>query len=254
MRTLLDLQQGFARAMTGEGDAVLVLPAIVDDTPGAAARLAIYANHYRVTLTDALFATFPVTARLVGCDFFRATARRYVHAAPPRQPVMCEYGESFPDFLAILPETESVPYLADVARLEWAISLASQAPDPGPAAEADALRLHPSCGVLGSPFPVDDIWQAHQSEDGAVAPVDLRAGPVRLLVGRRPDDTVGWIRLPGAEATFAARLIAGAERTHALAEVRTLNPAFDPVPFIAALIECGFVILPDDDCEEEIPS
>lgn len=254
MPALHDLQQGIGGAVTGNGDGAAVLPCIVDDGPGAAARLAVYANHYRVTLIDALAATFPVTARLVGCDFFRAAARRHVRETPPRQPVLCEYGADFPDFLAELQETATVPFLADVARLEWAINAAWHAPDPRPAYSSDpaALRLHPSCRLVVSPFAVDDVWQAHQEDEGDLAAIDVHRGPVRLLVGRNPDDTVGWIRLPEAETAFAAGLIEGADLADALTRARAADPAFDAVPFVAALIDSGFVILPDPDQGQEI--
>ncbi len=71
---LHDLQHRFAAAVIS-GDAAGIAAAIVDDAPGAAARLGIYANHFRVTLIDALAATFPVVRQLVGDGFFRTAAR-----------------------------------------------------------------------------------------------------------------------------------------------------------------------------------
>lgn len=256
MRGLLELQRRFAGVVTGARDAAAVLPMIVDDAPGAVARIAIYANHYRVTLTEALATTFPVVVRLVGDDFFGAVARRYVREMPPCQPVVSAYGCDFPAFLTTVPEAASVPFLADVARLEWAINHASRAPDPETIipqcpSGSDGFRVHPSCCMVCSPFAIDDIWQAHQSEDGGVAAVDVDAGPVRLLVGRKPDESVGWIRLPEAEAGFAAHLIAGTGLSDALTHARELDSAFEPVPFVAALIDGGFVRVFDHDSRKE---
>ena len=103
MPTLHELQERFAAAVI-DGDACEVAGSIIDDAPGAAARLGIYVNHFRVTLIDALAATFPIVQQLVGDPFFRAAARRYVREVPPAHPCLFEYGGDFPPFLERLPE------------------------------------------------------------------------------------------------------------------------------------------------------
>ena len=251
MLTLHDLQDRFASALIS-GDASAVAGSIIDDAPGAAARFGIYANHLRVTLIDALAATFPVVRQLVGDPFFRAIARRYVRAAPPAHPCLSAYGDGFPAFLAQVPEASSHRYLGDVARVEWAINEAWHAPD-APAIDADAaagmiaagfsdlgLRLHPSCRLVASPFPVDRIWQIHQSPCSEREAIDLTAGGVRLLVHRR-DDEVGWINLPPAGfALVESMIIDGSFRT-ALTLARAVDPGFDPAPVVAVLIEGGLI-------------
>ena len=59
---------------------------------------------------------------LVGEEFFRAMAQIHVRAHRPRSPLMFEYGDELPDFIAGFPPAADVPYLADVARLEIAWS------------------------------------------------------------------------------------------------------------------------------------
>jgi hypothetical protein len=249
MLTLHDLQDCFATALIS-GDASAVAGSIIDDAPSAAARFAIYANHLRVTLIDALAATFPVVRQLVGDPFFRAVARRYVRAAPPARPCLFEYGGGFPAFLARLPEAGSLAYLADVARLEWAINEAWHAPD-APAVDTTAgliaagfsdlgLRLHPSCRLVASPFPVDRIWQIHQSPCSEREAIDPTAGGVRLLVHRR-DDEVGWINLPPAGFALVESMIIGGSFRTALTLARAVDPGFDPAPVVAVLIEGGLI-------------
>ena len=121
MLMLHELQDRFAASVV-DADPVRTAGAIVDDPPGAAARLGVYINHFQVTLTDVLETTFPVVRQLVGDPFFRMVARHYVRDAPPRHPCLFQYGGGFPGFLERLPEVRSLPYLADVARLEWAIN------------------------------------------------------------------------------------------------------------------------------------
>lgn len=180
MLKLHELQDRFAAAVI-DSDCSRVAESIIDDAPGAAARVGIYANHFRVTLIDALAATFPVIRQLVGEAFFQAVARRYVREEPPAQPCLFAYGGGFPAFLARLPEARPLPYLADVACLEWAINEAWHAPD-APAVDAEVaagliavrfsdlcLRLHPSCRLVASPFPIDRIWQVRFA--GRVSPL-----------------------------------------------------------------------------------
>src|SRR5262249_10858574 len=156
-------------------------------------------------------ATFPVVVRLVDARFFRFACDRYVRAEPPRGPCLFEYGLTFPDFLAGFEPCRQLPWLPDVARLEWAMNAALHAPD-AEALSAEALRawpagtletmdlvLHPSVSLLQSAWPVDAVWRANQPGGDGVA--DLDAGGVRLAVWRLGDDVVFRALTP---ATFAA--------------------------------------------------
>lgn len=251
MLALHELQQRFAAAVVG-GDACELERSIIDDAPGAAARLGIYANHFRVSLIDVLATTFPVVQQLVGVPFFRTAARRFVQETPPASPRLFEYGGGFPRFIEGLPEARSLAYLADVARLEWAINEAWHAPD-APALAEDAvagliaggvpdlsIQLHPSCRLIASPFPVDCIWRVHQNACSEQQAVDPGAGGIRLLVHRQEDD-VGWIGLPPAELAFLDRLIIGSSLEAALMSARFVDRRFDPTALLATLIEGGLV-------------
>jgi hypothetical protein len=244
MLALHELQQRFAAAVLGHDCEVAQL--IIDDAPGAAARLGIYANHFRVSLIDALAATFPVVRQLVGAPFFQSAARRFVREAPPASPRLFEYGGGFPCFLESLPEARPLAYLADVARLEWAINEAWHAPD-APALARDAVagliaggvsdlavQLHPSCRLIASPFPVDCIWRVHQNACSERQALDPGVGGIRLLVHRR-EDIVGWINLSPADFAFLDRLSSSLQR--ALMFARTLDRHFDPTTLLATLIE-----------------
>lgn len=83
-----------------------------------ATRFAVYRNNVVASLINALTDTYPVTQELVGEAFFRAMAREYVLTEPPRSRVLAFYGLSFADFVERFPPAASLPYLADVARLE----------------------------------------------------------------------------------------------------------------------------------------
>ena len=98
------------------------------------ARFAIYRNNLMVSLIDALADTFPVAQALVGETFFRAMAREFVRAHLPTSRVMAYYGIEFSAFVETFPPAASLPYLADICRLEMSRVLAYHAED------ADAIN------------------------------------------------------------------------------------------------------------------
>lgn len=259
MASLRELQRRFAAAVVGGGDHVIAAcDCIADDAPGAAARLAVHAHHFRLTLIEALQSTFPVVNRLVGAPFFTTIARRYVLGAPPRRPCLFEYGDRFPAFLGAQPEARSLAYLADVARLEWALNRAAHAEDVPPLDSAAAARfvgratgeliigLDPACRLIASPWPIDRIWLAHQAQCGSIEPVDLDIGGALLLVcreiGQREAGEVGWLRLNAPAFGLVGSLLADGRLRKASALAAAIDPAFDAGPLLAVLIEGGAVL------------
>jgi hypothetical protein len=166
----------------------------------AARGVEVYRNNYRGNLHDALAGAYPVIRRLVGEEFFRFLAKRYIEAQPSRSGDLHRYGGELAEFLAHFDNTRHLPYLPDMARLEWAYHRAYFAPDVAPFDLARLARippesyaglrwrLHPACALLVTGFPVAAIWRAHQ--DDADLGIDLDHGREHLLVHRkdlRPD-------------------------------------------------------------------
>jgi hypothetical protein len=89
MSKLHELQCAVARGILGHEQGA-VMDAILGDGLDPAARLQIYANHYRSSLTEALKAIYPVVCRLVDERFFAFAADRFIDSAPPRQPCLFE--------------------------------------------------------------------------------------------------------------------------------------------------------------------
>src|SRR5256886_6020282 len=176
MPALPELQASFLRAMFGPDEPEL-LEAIVGDGLLPAARLQIYRHHVLTSLTDVLQATFPVVCRLVDVRFFRYAADAYIRQHPPEAPCLFEYGAHFSAFLAAFPACRHLEYLADVARLEWAMHTALHAAvhrplDPaalGDLAPHDVAQLtfqfDPSVTLLNSPLPIDQIWRVNQTDE-----------------------------------------------------------------------------------------
>jgi hypothetical protein len=221
MQTLPELQRAFGRSMLDADERALAADVVADGFT-AGERLQIYRNTCRSTLVEALRLAYPSVNRLVGEDFFDAAAGRFIDRHPPRSAYLNEYGEGFADVLAGLKSLEVFSYVPDVARYEWALSVAANAPDvdalrPDALASAlaeDPARLcflaHPSLSVLALSHPADQIADAVLSGDeAAMAQVDVAGGPVRLVVHRGPEGLESH-RLSVTAHEFISRLYAGA--------------------------------------------
>ena len=220
MPALLELQHAVYRSLMAcdDGDAATHICA---DGLGAADRLGIYRNTLYATLTNALRLSYPAVHRLVGGDFFEDAAQKFVRAEPPQGAYLDEYGAGFADFLARSPAAESVAYLPDVARLEWAVSGALHAPDAAPLDIAvlsaveegnrDRVRFvpHPSLGLVRASYPADTIWRAVLEQDEAMlGAIDLSDAPIWLLIERLPTG-IDVRRLSEPAWRFASALYAG---------------------------------------------
>jgi len=237
----------FARALL---DPNLPTPTAVAGPKSKAApkRYNVYRNNVTVGLINALAAVFPATQRITGADFFRAMARFYVRATPPISPLLFEYGRDFPDFIDRYEYAQSVPWLADVARIERAWLDSYHAADVRPLkphvlASIPSERLadtiltpHPAAQVVRSRFPVVTIFTDNRS-DGSVNRVEVVEPEDALLT--RPALEVEARRLPPGGAIFLTRLIAGKSLGAAASAALSDSPSFDLPANIRGLLEAG---------------
>jgi hypothetical protein len=216
MPTLLELQRAM-RASLVEGDSASAATMLADDVEPD--RLDIYRNTFVISATRALRLNFPAVHRLVGAEFFEGAAAIFIAECPPRAAWLDAYGAEFPDFLGRFPPAATLSYLADVARLERAVSRAIHAPDREPVALTRLAVLtpedrisfvpHPALSLLRVVYPADAIWRGSlNGDDAALAAIDLDAEPVHLLVERR-NGMVEVSRLDERTWRFAAALCAG---------------------------------------------
>lgn len=227
MPPLFEMQAALRRSVL-LGDKTAISAMLAEGV--AAERIDIYRNTVVLTLARALRLGFPAVEKLVGADFFEGTARHFIAEHPPRTACLDLYGEAFPDFLQAFPPAVSVPYLADVARLEWAVSRALHAADsrrldPSRLAEVAAedvgdIRLvaEPSLSLLHLRYPADAIWRAVlDADDAALGKIDPGSGEVFLLIERQACG-VNVARLSAGHWRFFADLCAG----------KSIEAAIDP--------------------------
>jgi len=216
-------------------------------------RLAVHRNNVVVSLVDALADTFPVTQQLVGEDFFRAMARAFVQRFPPTSPVMVFYGEALPEFIADFGPARSLPYLADMAKLEMARVRACHAADAPVMTQADIylalssahhpgdlqIVCQPSVQVVHVPHAVVSLWAAHQDDAllDQLATLDM-AQPESALVLRQALDVVVVPMSHGA-AQFTQALQAQQGLALATAHAETADPDFDLTTTLRLLLAQG---------------
>ncbi|HEX2545756.1 MAG TPA: DNA-binding domain-containing protein [Ramlibacter sp.] len=213
----------------------------------AAGRFDVHRNNVVASLVNVLADTFPVVRALVGEVFFRAMAARFVRACPPRDPVLHHYGAGLPSFIAEFAPCASLPYLADVARLEWARMEACHAADapplstaPDPGSDPGALRplLHPAVRLVASPWAIVSLWAAHQHDS---EPQELPLHPAEHALVVRPNLEVLVLRCDAGTAAFVQGVQQGATLADcALAGAQ--EPGFDLAACLALLLGEGALV------------
>jgi len=268
MPSLRDLQLRFAAALAGDAEATALFavppvqrPAVGPELDRDAAalieqRVAIYRGNGHANYRNALTATFPVVARLTGLPFFRGIVGAFVAAYPPVTGDLNVYGDTLPAFLRAYPPAAGLPYLSDVAALEWAIDEANRAadaprvPDAVLAALATApaerlpharLMLDPSCRLVASAYPILRIWRANQPDRPGDERIALDEGGVALLV-RRDAPGVALESLAPAEHAWLDALASGQALGAAIDAAVAVDAAFDLRTVLRQHIGAGTIV------------
>jgi hypothetical protein len=212
-------------------------------------RFAVYRNNVAVGLIEALRCAFPVVNQLVGDEFFGAMARVHALRCSPNSPVLLAYGAEFPAFIADFEPVAALPYLGDVARLEWLWLEAYHAEDAVPLAIADlrqmaidnlpGLRLvcHPSVRYAQFAHPALTLWRAHQGNTKP-AVIKLHATPERLLVVR-PHAHVEVIALSSGALAFLEAVERGGTIAAAVSAAVAEEPALAVAEMFSLLFGAG---------------
>lgn len=220
-------QQMLLRALWQDAR-VGVLQGWVSDTR-AARGLRAYRANAGAAAEAALAAAFPTVVQLVGDESFAALARAFWQAEPPTRGDLAWFGERLPAFIENSEQLADEPFLADCARLDWAVHRAESAADADDNAESLSLlsaldpsqlrlTLRPGTTLVVSAHPVATIWLAHRSD----APD--RFAPVReSFAAGRGENALVW--RDGWRARVAAVGDADARFTRAVLEHATLADA-----------------------------
>ncbi len=214
--------------------------------------LAAYRSHAAAQAIRTLGAAYPVLARLLGDENFEALARKLWSEQPPLRGDLALWGGALAQLIEQLPDLVAAePYLADVARTEWALHEAATAADDAPDPQSFALLanvdpddlslvLAPGTVCLVSRWPVVTLIDAH-----VIDPPELDRA-ARCLAAGLGETALVWrqayrpllrVAQPG-EATFVTALFAGQSLHQALAQAA----AFDFQAWLAPAVHEGLLL------------
>ncbi|MCA1370471.1 putative DNA-binding domain-containing protein [Bradyrhizobium sp. BRP14] len=250
MSSIETLQSVVARAVLTTGPAD-ILPLLERGRFDPARRLNIYRNNTLVSLTTTLKAVFPVTVRLLDERYFSYVAGCFIRNSPPQEPRLSRYGAGFAPFLARFEGTADMPFVSEVARLEWKIAEALDAPLERPSTLIElyeglssgsfALFLQPSLRLVLCRWPALSIWAAHQQGGDPERLAHLELEPERIALWRHAD-TVRFLRLDAAEFAFWHMLMRGSGLEAAVARACRHSPELDIARALTGLFVSELVI------------
>lgn len=246
-------QHAFAAALGSAAHAAAATPLFHGAPDAVLDRLAVYRGNVTANARKALANAYPIVVKIVGDDFFEALAREYLRRHPAASGDLNEYGSALADFTAGFPDTQDLPYLPDVARMEWLLHRAHYAADAAPldlgglkAALAQdaarlALRLAPACALLESRWPLARIWEVHQDGYDGAFTIDFDAGTDRILV-HRPRYRAVVTALGAGAFRLLERTLANGTIAESLEAGLAAEPDFDLASALRTWVEAGVVV------------
>lgn len=142
--------------------------------------LKIYQDNLLMTATRSLSLTYPVLEKMLGSEALVVLSRRLLSRELPLSGDWADWGSCLHEILRQSELQDTYPYLQDIAKLEWQLSIASRYPSMPFMAESLPMleksnlnqvfmQLQPSLALLQSRYPIEPMWRAH---------CDLAAGEV----------------------------------------------------------------------------
>jgi hypothetical protein len=213
--------------------------------------LNVYRNNTQLGLTEALRDGYPVVNKLVGPNFFNRMARDYIRQFPPKAGCLLFFGGRFAYFIQTYPPAKQLPYLPDVAQLEWLWHEAFHEADASTLALSAlagiapecygklVFTLHPTARLLASNYPVLTIWQGNQDVEPNEPVIDLGQGGCQLLVFR-PEWEVLLVALDEAEFDFLTEVQRGATLNQAAGSAVAVDDSFNLIEMLQRGFDLGF--------------
>lgn len=198
-----------------EGSAFIAVP----PHGTVAERLHVYTGGYPARINEALNESFPAVAHVLGEGAFDALVHRYIAAEAFHSYNLNDAGTALPGFLQTDRLSGDLPFLPDLARLEWQVARAFHARELPPFDSAVAadwtfddwaralVRFQASTALLESNWPIREIWGCRETPIEEID-LDLRNRTDHVLV-RRSGYAVVCESLEETGARTLAALLAG---------------------------------------------
>lgn len=222
--TLAELQRGLAalvldRPVPGEDgvdvESFVSVPTGVD----VGTRLGVYAGGYPARIREALLESFPAVAKILGDGSLASLLERYRPQIPTGWRNLNSVGQTLPSFLISDPLSEELPFLPDLARLEWSvfecfharlgppIDLAITANWDLDGWASACIGFQPGVALVQSRWPIHSLREARE-RDRSEIDVDLVGHPQSVWLYRQGFEVVTEL-LDEADAGAAHGLLRG---------------------------------------------
>lgn len=257
MMALAGLQHGFQRAVLADEAAPGLFVGEEAKTVGG---FDLYRGAYRARLLAALRDNFTVLQRALGDETFDQLAHAYIAAHPSHFRSIRWYGDALPAFVAAHPALVPHPALADLARMDWALRSAFDAPDSTPLTLTALSSLPPeqwpqhrfptiaSLAIIDLAWSVEPIWRALNAD--AEAQTNAPEASSHALLVWRPALECQWRTIEAVEASALRALKAGATFTdycETIAAGGAPDPAVSAIGFLQRWVVDGVLAASGDE-------
>lgn len=232
---------------------------LVDEDVKLVGGFDLYLGAYRARLVEALRDNFSVLHRALGDDGFGELAAAYIRAHPSHFRSIRWYGDQLPSFLDANPAFLPHPALSDLARMDWALRGAFDAPDSRSLALADLAALPPeqwpqhcfatipSLDIVDLSWSVEPIWRA--LNDDPEAQTDSPEPLAHVLLVWRPGLETMWRAVDSLESESLTVLRSGATFTEYCETIAThdvVDPAAVAVGYLQRWVLDGVLLANGD--------
>jgi hypothetical protein len=217
--SLADLQRAFQDYVLASGDGFAT--AVRDTTKADRTTLLdVYRDGYALRLIEVLTNDYPGLVAMAGPADFDHLARAYIAAHPSRHPSVRWFGRHLPDFMVRTAPYSGAPAAAEMARFEWLLGEAFDAPDVEPVKAAALMALPaeawetlclaplPSLRRWAFAFDAPQAWQRREDVEAGNLEVAAVAAPVPWIIWR-PGRVSHFRSLESDEAAMLDAMIDG---------------------------------------------
>lgn len=198
-----------------------------------------------------LVRAFPITKRVLGANEFRRAAYDYFQAMVPQAINPMIYCQDFPEFLETFTTDKDIPYLADVATLDFGCYQSEHAMDASPIKNkiftdmspeelaSKHLQLHPACFWMASPFSIYDVWYRFNSSTPKKTDASARAQEIVIM---RSKNKVEVHKIDKGLIKTLDSLDSGETLNQSLNDGAIEDPSFNAVAAIQFLVQNGLIV------------
>jgi len=159
-------------------------------------RLSVYEGGYIARTREAIKEVYEALCHVLGPRQTFELVEAYASEYPSENYNLSFFGRHLPEFLLKYPLTQDLPFLPDLAKLEWQVCNAFHAEEQSPmnpqtlaglseeAWDRITLQFQPSVSLISSEWPVLDIWESRKTSVPEIK-IDLVGRPQNVLIFRQ---------------------------------------------------------------------